>query len=490
MMRRRVVARFTVALALLAALAGPVRPQEGGAPGAPAGPAAGGAEDGAAPAAPEPEKGPNLQPPAWLSPDQRARLEAATRLWDAAYAAYQQEGATAARARVDDAIKALDAAREIDPRLSLPDYDLGIAYQLTGEFQKAIDRLRDAVRKNPRFYEAMVELGDSYRWANKNGDAMRAYDDAVAANPAYAHAYENRALLRASQEKFAEARDDIRHARELAPDNVLYRAIDAQLTLVLEGPPWPQKFTCETANYVVYTDTDQALADEVGKHAELIRRLYTTLFPRPPHTRRKFPIIVFKDANEYHQNGGPRGAGGHFDPQFKQLFLFKYPNMEDTLLVLNHEGFHQFLDALLPDFHPPQWFNEGLADFFGPSQHVPASKDTEEGMRLRPNPWRLNTVQQMARADHFVAFERLMTMSQQEMYEPRSAGQNYAEAWSIIYFLARCDDGAYFNYLKDYFNALRRGKDIKDAFKAAFGHADMDAMQRRWKEFTLGLRQE
>ena len=40
---------------------------------------------------------------------------------------------------------------------------------------------------------------------------------------------------------------------------------------------------------------------------------------------------------------------------FKQLFLFQYPRMSDTRLVLYHEGFHQFLDGIL-EVKPPQWF--------------------------------------------------------------------------------------------------------------------------------------
>ena len=78
-------------------------------------------------------------------------------------------------------------------------------------------------------------------------------------------------------------------------------------------------------------------------------------------------------------------------------------------------------------------------------------------------------------------------MTQQEMYEPQAAGLHYAQAWSMVYFLAQCDDGAYFDYLKDYFNALRRGKNIKQAYEDAFGRADMGAMQARWRDYILGL---
>lgn len=477
--------RALVALALLLTLAPPAPAQEpppadAPPPGAPAGPEA--RAEAAAPAA---EKGPNLQPPPWLSPSQRQQLEAATREWDAAFAAYQKEGAAAARPKVEAAIRTLDEAKQVDPRCAIPDHYLGIAYQLTGEFDKAIERLREAVRKNAQFHEAMVELGDAYRWADELDDAMSSYDQAIATRPDYALAYKMRGLLRVQKDQLAQAREDVRRARELKPDDAELPAIESRLSLVLEGPTWPTKFTAETRNYVVWTNADQAMADEIARHAELIRKLYTQIFPRPPRARRKSSIVVFATREEYHQNGGPRGAGGHFDPVFKQLFLFRYEKLSDTLLVLYHEGFHQFLDSIL-QVKAPQWFNEGMADFFGPSEYFKQGGD--EGMRIRPNPWRLNTVKQLVRQERATDFQRLMTMSQQEMYEPQAAGLHYAQSWSMVYFLAQADDGAYFNYLKDYFQALRRGKDIREAYQAAFGKADMAAMQARWREFVLQLR--
>jgi tetratricopeptide (TPR) repeat protein len=426
-----------------------------------------------------PEKGPNLQTPPWLGGAARVQLEAAVKLWDEAYALYTTKGGDAAKAKVEEAIEALKQARTAEARCAIPDHYLGIAYQLTGEYQQAIDRLRDAVRKNPAFHEAMVELGDAFRWAKRDPDAEKAYDDAIKTRPDYAHAYHMRALLRVAKERFEPAREDIRKARELKPADPTYLAIDKQLSMLLDGPPWPKKFEAESKNYIIRTNVSQEYADDISKHAELIRRLYETIFPKPPKARRKSPIIVFASKQEYHQNGGPQGAGGHFDPAFKQLFLFRYEKDSDTKLVLYHEGFHQFLDQLEVD--APQWFNEGLADFFGPSEHVDDKKN--EGMRIRPNPWRLGLVKRMIDTNAVIPFEKLMTMTQAQMYARDVAGKAYAQSWSIIYFLAQADDRKHFDYLKDYFQALRKGKDLKQAYESVFGKADMAAMEARWREY-------
>ena len=443
---------------------------------------------------PEPEakdeKGPNLQIPAEVTGAVREELAAAIALWEAAEKALPA-GPEAARGAIDAAIAALEAVRSKDGRCALPEHYLGIGYQLLGlyygedhRFNDALKCLRSATRLAPGFYETWVELGDTYGHLEKPRDAEAAYDAAIAAGPEYAHAYKQRAVLYVSQDRFAQARADVTRARQLEPEDLALIAMERQLRLVLDGPDWPRRFDAETKHYLIRTNVSQAFADKLGEHAELIRKLYTQIFPDPPRSRRKFPIVVFKDKAEYHQNGGPKGAGGHFDPVFKQLFLFQYPKESDTLLVLYHEGFHQFLDGVLEN-KPPQWFNEGVADFFGPSEHV--TEGGVEGMRIRPNPWRLDLVKKMIKQGRTTPFQKLMTMTQREMYG-RDAGLHYAQSWSMIYFFCEADDRAHFTYLKNYFKALRRGRDRHKAFELAFGRTDMAALEQRWREFILGVK--
>ena len=440
---------------------------------------------GGAPTAGEEEPdGPNLQVPAWMGGPQKAALEEAVAAWKQAYKRFQGEG-NAAMDAVKAAIEKLEQARGLDPMCALPDYYLGIARQLTGEPPLAIKRLEEALRRNPAFHEAMVELGDAFRWAGNDKEAAASYERAIGTSPGYAHAYYMRALLRVSKQELEAARADLKKALELRPGKADYAAAEKQLRLVLDGPDWKEKFEVETRNYVVRTNVSQAFCQQVADHAELIRRLYEGLFPRSK-AKRKSPIVVFKDSQEYHQNGGPAQAGGHYDPTWKQLFLFKYPKESDTLLVLYHEGFHQFLDGVL-ERDAPQWFNEGLADYFGPSEYYKEKGD--EGMKVKPNPWRLQLVKRMLQRNQQVPWEKLMTMSQAEMYQRDAIGNHYAQAWSIVYFLAEADERAHFHYLKDYFQALRKGKSQAEAWQATFGKTDVAALEARWREFLAGVKE-
>lgn len=423
----------------------------------------------------EPE-GPNLDLPPWLSGKTKAKYEEAIKAWKDVFAAYKQ--GRASKPAIDAAVEKLEEARGFDPNCALADYYLGIAYQVLGDHEQAQLRLKEAIKRNGKFHEAMVELGDACRWAGDMDESLTQYNKALKLKPDYLNGLLMRSALLTAQQKFEEAREDTQAGLKIRPEHAQLKDLDAKLKLVLEGPDWEETFTAETKNYVIRTNVSQEFADEIGEQAELIRKLYSKLFPRS-HSKRKSPIVVFKDKAEYHKNGGPQGAGGHFDPGFKQLFLFKYPKQSDTLLVLNHEGFHQFLDGVM-ETKPPQWLNEGLADYFGPSEYVTSPK---KGMKIRTNPWRTNTVKGMVRGGKDVAFEELMNMTQQQMYG-KSVGNHYAQAWSMVYFFCEADDRAYFKPLKKYFKALEKGKSQREAYDEAFGKIDMEALQERWRTFV------
>jgi tetratricopeptide (TPR) repeat protein len=486
------MSRLAFSLSLLLALAAPAFAQEappGGGVHAPppdAGQSVGGEEE-------KDEKGPNLDIPAEVTGAARKELEQAIARWEAAFDAIKKRGPRGQRAGLDEAIEALEACRKTSGKCALPYHYLGIAYQIVGLYygeedalRTAVHRLKAAARLQEDFHETLVELGDAQHHVGKLKESELAYTRATKAAPKYALGFRRRAALYLEQGRFEEARADVAAALKIKPKDAGLKLLERKLKLVLDGPDWPKRYEAETKHYLVRTNVSQEFAEDLADQAELIRRLYEQIFPKGRKPKRKSPIVVFKTKQEYHANGGPPSAGGHFDPLFKQLFLFRYPKASDTRLVLYHEGFHQFLDAIL-DVKPPQWFNEGVADFFGPSKYV--DEGGEEGMEMRTNPWRLDTVKRMIRRDQVTPFEKLMTMSQAEMYG-RNAGGHYAQAWSIIYFLVRADEGAYHKYLKSYFKALRKGKDRNEAYESAFGRANMQAIEERWRAYTLRLKSQ
>lgn len=426
----------------------------------------------------------NLEIPSSVTGDKRQKLEDAIAAYKTAEARLRKDGFKAAKADLDAAGKLLRARCAEDAQEPLPLYYLGILYQLQTDDKHAIENLGKVVKLAPRFHEAWLELGDAHSHLAEYDKAEAAYAHAIEIKPGYKDALRNRALERMDAGRFAEAREDVKRGLEVAPGDPVLAAIDQKLVHAIEGPKWTVSFTKETEHYIVKTDVDQPFADWIASELELIRRLYVKVFEKTKieATKRKSTVVVFASADEYHKAGGPAMAGGHYDPQIRQLFLFKYARPEDGQMVLFHEGFHQFLHPYLQ--RAPQWFNEGLADYFGGAKEV---KVPEPGMKIVPNWWRLPKVKEILKDDSARPFKDLMLMSQAELYDPQSVQTNYAQSWSMIYFLCEYRGRRYFPLLGKYFNALRAGKDQEDAFKAAFGDQDMKKIDAEWRQFISSL---
>jgi tetratricopeptide (TPR) repeat protein len=398
--------------------------------------------------------------------------------------------------KIADAVKKFVSLRQDAPRFAPPCYFLGILYQETKEFEKARQLLDSAVQLNPSFYQAWVELGDVHGWMKSREKALAAYEKAIEVAPRYGHAYAMRgfAKLRAGDSKGA--LEDFERAEKLGPKDRYVASWKEHAQRDVDGPSWKgEVFKKETEHYVVLTPVSAALAEEVSKQAELIHQTYETIFPKIEKEKRKFTVLVYASKEEYHANGGPAMADGHYDTLLRKLHIYKHPKDEDTHLVMYHEGFHQFIADYLDD--PPQWWNEGLGDFFGPTAYEPVldkkGKTLKNNMRLRPNPWRLRFIQDCIQRGRIRDWKTLMLMSQRQLYEPEWAHEHYAESWSIIYFLVRGGAppdkpaGPYFKLLQAYFEALRKGAGQEGAWEKAFGKQDVPALEKAWKEFTLKL---
>ncbi|MFQ5654671.1 MAG: DUF1570 domain-containing protein [Planctomycetota bacterium] len=378
------------------------------------------------------------------------------------------------------AVRELDEARRKAPKSPLPVYYLGIAHQYRMDFKKARKALEKSIKLAPDFYEAHVELGDVCVWERDLEGAIPHYDRALDTYAYYHYGLQRKATVLIQLGRFQEASPILDRAMEVEKTEDLGR-LRKMLDDVINGYSWSETYVSETQNYRIKTPVSQEFADEISKRAELIRRLYDRAFPDIRKPDRKYEIVVHASKGDYHDAGGPPMAGGHYDPFFRRLVLFRYDDIDDTLLVLNHEGFHQYLADYLP--RAPQWFNEGLADFFGPSEYI--RQGGKDRMRIRPNPWRLDAIKQLIRHNRCPPATELMTMTQQEMYDPKMAGIHYAQAWAIVHY---CMEGQrYRKTLQSYFKQLRKGKGLDEAFRRTFGRLDMERFERDWRNHISGL---
>jgi hypothetical protein len=276
----------------------------------------------------------------------------------------------------------------------------------------------------------------------------------------------------------------------------------ARLTAVLErGPGFERKFVAETVHYRVVSDDSEDLAELVAERLERILAEYRKLLPPPDPgvLDRGFSVTVFSAREDYVRYLGeilddPATAhisGGSYHPLLRELIIGKGAELGRTLLVLQHEGFHQYSYALLE--RVPPWFGEGLADYFGPSRLAGGRFEVGEAHPLRleslskalsgPEPPDLRALL-LADASEFMAAD-------ESEVRARSAavGRNYALAWAFAHFLVEAEGGAHLPLLREYFRALHEGRTQAEAYRAVFAGGPleklMSAFDRHCREVLL-----
>jgi hypothetical protein len=224
---------------------------------------------------------------------------------------------------------------------------------------------------------------------------------------------------------------------------------------LIEGVPgW---YAFDTENYVVLSNsTDHELVRHIGRSIERLRGdVYMDLFPPIQPITAISVVRVCSTRDEYHRYGGPGGSAGYWNSGTEELVFYdRFPNMsrkksrENSLSVLYHEAFHQYIFYAFGEISPHSWFNEGHGDYFAGADFG-GSK-----VRIDPFRWRVPRVKEAERADRLVPLDKFVRYTQKEYY--KNAGQNYAQGWAFIYFLRRVTrDEAYRNILPTYFRVLQ-----------------------------------
>lgn len=127
-------------------------------------------------------------------------------------AAYKKLG------QLDKALADDDEAIRRDPKV--PEYfdNRGLTHAALGNYDKAIVDYDQAIRLQPRA-NFLTNRGDAYQFKNELGSALNDYDAALRLDPAFALAYNNRAVLFKKMNERAKALADYEAALKLDPGN-------------------------------------------------------------------------------------------------------------------------------------------------------------------------------------------------------------------------------------------------------------------------------
>ncbi|MCB9885418.1 MAG: hypothetical protein H6838_07990 [Planctomycetes bacterium] len=288
----------------------------------------------------------------------------------------------------------------------------------------------------------------------------------------------------------------------------------------------------DTPNYlIVHHSKNDGLIKRIGRDIEAMRSLYMELFPPTKPVDAVSIVRVCRTKEEYAQYGGPPGSGGYWHPGNEELVFYDYSYTmktlddderkamgkrkltdDDSLLVLYHEAFHQYIFYAVGEFAPHDWFNEGYGDYFSGTD---IGKSSGKVQGIDPSPWRIHLAKDMCEyGEGFVPLKEILNAERAVFYNRARIGFFYAGAWSFIYFLKQCPEvqshPKWAALLQTYFDTakaayaeelakLGENPDLskkqvaqfmarKAALKAALDGVDLDELEKAWKKYVVEMK--
>jgi len=216
------------------------------------------------------------------------------------------------------------------------------------------------------------------------------------------------------------------------------------------GPGWAY---LQTKNYlVVYDKTVKPdRVKLIALQIEAIRKdVYEVMYPPDRPVTAISVVRVCKDDTQYSAYGGPGGSAGYWNPGDQELVFYEDTSKKkDALRVLNHEAFHQYIFYSVGSISPHDWFNEGHGDYFSGHDYNSQGKFVP-----KPFSWRQGLIKGAMGAKKYIPLKTFVKYSHAEYYGPL-IGQNYAQGWSMIWFLRGTRNPEWKGMLEKYFNTLK-----------------------------------
>ncbi|MHC4819543.1 MAG: DUF1570 domain-containing protein, partial [Planctomycetota bacterium] len=309
----------------------------------------------------------------------------------------------------------------------------------------------------------------------KGAEAADVYRNLLKKYPGGAELYGNAAMLLLSIDCAKEAREILGQAQVNDLSSPTLDHVDALLAKAENGPSWPRAYEYKSRHYHVVTDIDKKTCRAAAKNLEQAYVLYTVRLDRVKDAeQRRFKVYLFSGREGYLKYtadilGKPsETSAGLYYPLLKQFLIWNLPEREEMMRTVRHEGFHQYLDRLMPN--PPAWFNEGLAEYY-------------EIARVHRGQWRVGD----ANAYHLKTLSDKGIMPLKEfLYRDhasfmKKAQEHYAQSWAFIRFLRHStrENGQLF---ERFWEALKTNPSRKAALDEALDGIDLDALETAFRD--------
>lgn len=260
-------------------------------------------------------------------------------------------------------------------------------------------------------------------------------------------------------------------------------------------PWWNRAAESRAGHYWIRTDLPADRANDLARHLNTMYDEYAgRLASLPARAPAPMTVLLFENDIDYLEtlqfkygiDGA--GTGGMFfvRPSGAALALWvgDLPRRR-VEHVIQHEGFHQFAWSRFGD-DLPLWVNEGLAEFFGNAIVVGRTVMIGQASAVV-----VQDVKNLIERDATVEFSKMLAMSAEQWSDAVRDGRAaalYHQAWSMVQFLVYGDGGRYADAFERYLKLINTGLPSKEAFVRAFETTDVDAFEKRWREYAASAR--
>jgi hypothetical protein len=200
-----------------------------------------------------------------------------------------------------------------------------------------------------------------------------------------------------------------------------------------------------TDRYLFLYNADKNFVKGMSEQIEKIRNVYEDLYPPTEPIEDVSIVRVCNSRDEYMAYGGSAGSGGYWSPYHKELVFFDQSPRTETLCVLNHEAFHQYIYYYYGELSPHSWYNEGHGDYFSGAKMTRTYRITEYANA--PGGFdRSQFIKDMARLRQqgkkmsegaAAPLKELLNYSQREYYSsgPGRPVGFYPQGWAVVHML-------------------------------------------------------
>ena len=242
-------------------------------------------------------------------------------------------------------------------------------------------------------------------------------------------------------------------------------------------------------NYLVIGNAGEGEIRTMAVQLERFRDIFTRQFKGAAlNSPVPTTVIVFKSDSSFGPykplfRGKRADVAGFFHSGFDVNYITlsaERRSQYNPLEMIFHESVHLLVDNRVRT--SPQWFNEGLAEYFSTLDFLP-DKSGEGRVVVFGKPILRHIL--MLRQNKLLPLATLFAVDRSSPYynEREKSGMFYAESWALVHFLTHGQAGQRQPQLARFLELLASGTPQAESFQQAFG-SDYATLEKELKEYV------